>query len=35
MEMAASNSPVAPVLAVDSSITRGLRAGAEDDNPRV
>jgi hypothetical protein len=33
MDMAVSKSPVAPVLAVDSSITRGLRAGAED--PRV
>ena len=32
IEMAHSQSFMAPVLAIDSSITRGLRAGAEDED---
>jgi hypothetical protein len=35
IEMAMCKSLMAPVLAFDSSITRGLRAGAEDEDRRV
>lgn len=35
VEMAVCKSLMAPVLAIDSSITRGLRAGAEDEDRRV
>ncbi len=35
IEMAVCKSLMAPVLAIDSSITRGLRAGAEDEDRRV
>jgi hypothetical protein len=34
-EMAVCKSLMAPVLAIDRSITRGLRAGAEDEDRRV
>jgi hypothetical protein len=33
--MAVCKSLMAPVLAIDSSITRGLRGGAEDEDHRV
>jgi len=35
IEMAGCKSLMASVLAIDSIITRGLRAGAEDENRRV
>jgi hypothetical protein len=35
IEMAVCKSLMAPVLAIDSSITRGLRGGAEDEDHRV
>jgi hypothetical protein len=35
IEMAVSKSLMAPVLAIDRSVTRGLRAGAEDEDRRI
>jgi pimeloyl-ACP methyl ester carboxylesterase len=35
IEMAVSKSPMAPVLAIDRSVTRRLRGGAEDEDRRV